>query len=121
MIIAVSLPISLSDPPGSQVLISAARWVNDVMLGPLATTVAVIAIALVGFAMLSGRIDWRRGLMAVAGCFLLFGAPAIVAGLVGSREWGGGTTVVAATPASEPIAKPLPENYDPYAGASLIR
>ncbi|TXC73384.1 TrbC/VirB2 family protein [Sphingorhabdus soli] len=121
MRIALTQSTSLSDPSGSTALVSAARWIGDVMLGPLATVVAVIAIALVGFAMLSGRIDWRRGLMAVAGCFLLFGAPAIVAGLLGSREWSGGGAVVATAPATEPIAKPLPENYDPYAGASLIR
>jgi type IV secretion system protein VirB2 len=51
------------------------------MLGNLATTAAVIAVAVVGFLMLTGRIEWRRGLVVVIGCFIIFGATAIVAGI----------------------------------------
>jgi type IV secretion system protein VirB2 len=31
--------------------------------------------------MLTGRIDWRRGLTVVVGAFIIFGAVAIVAGI----------------------------------------
>jgi type IV secretion system protein VirB2 len=31
--------------------------------------------------MLTGRIEWRRGLTVVIGCFIIFGAVAIVAGI----------------------------------------
>ena len=31
--------------------------------------------------MLTGRMDWRRGLTVVVGCFIIFGAAAIVAGI----------------------------------------
>jgi type IV secretion system protein VirB2 len=42
---------------------------------------AVIAIASVGFMMLTGRMDWRYGATVIMGCFILFGAGAIVAGI----------------------------------------
>jgi type IV secretion system protein VirB2 len=31
--------------------------------------------------MLTGRIDWRRGATVILGCFIVFGAAAIVAGI----------------------------------------
>ena len=37
--------------------------------------------------MLTGRMDWRRGVVVVMGCFILFGAAAIVAGI---RQVAGG-------------------------------
>lgn len=68
-------------PAGASPLVAALGWVQDTMLGNLATTAAVIAVAAVGFLMLTGRVDWRRGLTVVVGCFIIFGAVAIVAGL----------------------------------------
>src|SRR6185437_13068330 len=70
-----------SDPAGSTPLIAALEWVQGTLLGNLATTAAVIAVAVVGFMMLTGRIDWRRGLTVVVGCFIIFGAVAIVSGI----------------------------------------
>jgi type IV secretion system protein VirB2 len=69
------------DPAGSSPIIAALDWVQGTLLGNLATTAAVIAVAAVGFLMLTGRIDWRRGLTVVIGCFILFGAVSIVAGI----------------------------------------
>jgi type IV secretion system protein VirB2 len=43
--------------------------------------VAVIAVAVVGFMMLTGRINWRHGAVVILGCFVLFGAASIVAGI----------------------------------------
>jgi type IV secretory pathway VirB2 component (pilin) len=74
IIAAIAYQPSLTDPPSTGVLASAATWVTDLLFGPLATTIAVIAVAWVGFAMLSGRLDIKRGLSVVFGCFLLFGA-----------------------------------------------
>jgi len=34
-----------------------------------------------GLMMLTGRIDWRRGATVILGCFVVFGAAAIVAGI----------------------------------------
>jgi type IV secretion system protein VirB2 len=69
------------DPAGSSPLLAALNWVQGTLLGNLATTAAVIAVAAVGFLMLTGRIDWRRGLTVVVGAFIIFGAVSIVAGI----------------------------------------
>ena len=70
-----------ADPPGSAPILGALSWVQGTLLGNLATTVAVIAVAIVGLMMLTGRIDWRRGLTVVIGAFIVFGAVAIVEGM----------------------------------------
>lgn len=69
------------DPEGSGVLVSAVNWLQGTLLGTIATTVAVIAVAAVGFMMLTGRINWRHGAVVILGCFILFGAASIVAGI----------------------------------------
>jgi type IV secretion system protein VirB2 len=122
IITAAIIQPSLSDPPPSSVLSPATNWIMDLIFGPLATSIAVIAIAWVGFAMLSGRVDIRRGLMVVLGCFLLFGARGIAEGLRGSA-----TAAAIASQASAPppvYTKTRPANnanaYDPYAGAAVM-
>jgi type IV secretion system protein VirB2 len=70
-----------SDPAGSGVLISAVGWLQGTLLGTVATVAAVIAVAAVGFMMLTGRINWRYGVTVILGCFILFGATSIVAGI----------------------------------------
>jgi type IV secretion system protein VirB2 len=72
---------AVGEPAGSSPLLAAADWVQGTLLGNLATTAAVIAVAVVGFLMLTGRIEWRRGLTVIVGCFIIFGATAIVAGI----------------------------------------
>ena len=69
------------DPQGSSVIVNAMRWMQGTLLGTVATAVAVIAIASVGFLMLTGRINWRHGGVVILGCFILFGAAGIVAGI----------------------------------------
>jgi type IV secretion system protein VirB2 len=70
-----------TDPQGSGVIVNAMRWMQGTLLGTAATVVAVIAIASVGFLMLTGRINWRHGAVVILGCFVLFGAASIVAGI----------------------------------------
>jgi type IV secretion system protein VirB2 len=70
-----------ADPEGSSPLIAAMQWLEGTLLGNLATTAAVIAVAAVGYMMLTGRIEWRRGLTVVIGCFIIFGSVAIVSGI----------------------------------------
>ena len=72
---------SYADPQGSGVLVSAVNWLSGTLLGTIATVVAVIAVAAVGFMMLTGRINWRYGATVILGCFILFGAASIVAGI----------------------------------------
>lgn len=68
-------------PRGSGPIVAAVDWVQATLLGNIATTIAVIAVAIVGFMMLTGRVNWRHGAMVIAGCFVLFGATVIVAGI----------------------------------------
>jgi type IV secretion system protein VirB2 len=121
---AAAIPqTSLTDPPPASAVGAAADWVSALLLGPLATSVAVIAVAWVGFAMLQGRCDVRRGLMVVLGCFLLFGAKSIAEGL---RSPASNTRQIAVElvppqPVFESPSK-APANgnpYDPYAGATV--
>ena len=78
----------LADPAGSGVVVSAVQWLQGTLLGTLATVVAVIAVAAVGFLMLTGRINWRYGATVILGCFILFGAASIVAGIQSTATLG---------------------------------
>lgn len=69
------------DPAGSGALLGAVSWLQGTLLGNVATAVAVIAVAAVGFMMLTGRVNWRYGATVVVGLFVLFGAGSIVGGI----------------------------------------
>lgn len=111
---------SLADPAGASVLGAAIGWLQATLLGTLATTIAIIAVACVGLMMLSGRINLRHGLTVIAGSFVLFGATTIVAGIqsMAGTDLAGG---YAPPPVAPPPPLPAlpPANPDPYAGASV--
>ncbi len=69
------------DPAGSGPIVAALGWLQGTLLGNVATAVAVMAVAAVGFMMLSGRMNWRFGATVIIGVFILFGAGAIVTGI----------------------------------------
>ncbi len=69
------------DPAGSGPVVGAVNWLQGTLLGNVATAVAVIAVAGVGFLMLTGRINWKYGATVVLGLFILFGAASIVGGI----------------------------------------
>ena len=107
-------------------LVAAISWLQDLLLGTVATSIAVIAIAAIGFGMLTGRVNIRHGATVVLGCFILFGASTIVNGLRYAASGVGGDTappvvVVAPPPPPPPHVQPsgMPAPYDPYAGASV--
>ena len=77
-----------ADPAGSGVIVAAVRWLQGTLLGSIATVVAIIAVASVGFLMLTGRINWRYGAVVILGCFILFGAASIVAGIQQTAQMG---------------------------------
>ena len=62
-------------------IVGAAQWIQGTLLGTVATVLAVIAVAIVGLLMLTGRINWRYGTVVIVGCFILFGAASIVSGI----------------------------------------
>lgn len=73
--------VAVSDPQGSGPIVNALNWMQGTLLGNVATTAAVIAVAVVGMMMLTGRMNWRFGTTVIVGCFVLFGATAIVSGI----------------------------------------
>ena len=70
-----------ADPAGSGPVVAALSWLQGTLLGNFATAVAVIAVAMVGFMMLTGRMNWRFGATVIIGTFILFGSASIVAGI----------------------------------------
>jgi type IV secretory pathway VirB2 component (pilin) len=119
-----SITGSLADPPGASVIAASLSWLQATLLGTVATTIAILAVASVGLMMLAGRVNVRYGLTVIAGCFILFGAASIVAGI---RSFVAGGDLANASPpavAPSPFASLPPPaaptaNNDPYAGASV--
>lgn len=113
---------SLADPGGSSVLVGAVDWLQGTLLGSVATTVAVIAVATIGLMMLSGRVDLRRGASVVLGCFILFGASGIAAGIQSLAGGDAGPRQAVFEeeyrPPPLPVAPPVVPT-DPYAGAAV--
>lgn len=75
---AQTVNTSSNDP-----ITSALLWMQSILLGPIATTLAVMAVAGVGFMMLTGRMNWRYGATVIIGVFIIFGAPRLVATIQG--------------------------------------
>jgi len=78
---SAALAQAQANPQGSSPIVAALAWLQGTLLGNVATAVAVIAVAMVGFMMLTGRMNWRFGATVIIGCFILFGAGTIVAGI----------------------------------------
>src|SRR6201992_3946496 len=86
-LLALSTPAAAAtDPQGSGPIVAALSWLQGTLLGNVATAVAVIAVAMVGFMMLTGRMNWRFGATVIIGCFVLFGAGAIVSGIQSTAQ-----------------------------------
>ena len=81
--LALTLPAAAQaqDPAGSGPINAALGWMQGTLLGSVATAVAVMAVAAVGFGMLTGRMNWRFGATVIIGVFIIFGAASIVAGI----------------------------------------
>ena len=101
---------------------AAVSWVSTLLIGPIGTSCAVIAVAWFGYGMLGGRLSVRRGWLLVLGCFILFSAPSLAAALTGlARQINGSSdptqpSTIAVPP---PLIPNAPPAYDPYAGASV--
>ena len=80
---APSAALAQADPQGSGPIVAALGWLQGTLLGSVATAIAVMAVAAVGFMMLTGRMNWRFGASVIIGVFILFGAASIVAGIQG--------------------------------------
>jgi type IV secretion system protein VirB2 len=119
--VALTVQQSLFEAGGGTPMVESARWIEGVMLGEVALGVCVIAVALIGTLMLTGRLPLREGVRVVIGCFVLLGAPVIAAGFV---DGGGGVIEARVPPQASAQIESLrpnlpPADFDPYAGASL--
>ena len=118
-------PSSELGDPGSGAIVAAVQWLQNTLLGTVATTVAVISVATVGLMMLSGRVDLRRGASVVLGCFILFGASSIAAGIrsVATGDPPMPEAPFAVDPWIPPPPPPPPAQpagpADPFAGAAV--
>ncbi|MFL6844603.1 MAG: TrbC/VirB2 family protein [Allosphingosinicella sp.] len=128
MIREEAIPGYESDPAGTGAIVGAVHWLEGALLGSVAVSIAVISVAAVGLMMLSGRIDVRRSATVILGCFILFGAPAIAAGIesmvLGVSEPADAPATFEPPPLRiepPPPAPPPqpPASSDPFAGAAV--
>jgi len=110
----------------SSAIIDAIQWLAALVQGSIANAIAVIAVASVGFMMLTGRLELKRAFRVILGCFLLFGASAVAQGLAGAIHSDAMPRPgdVPPSPYHPPVAPPLKpatrSDYNPYAGAAFI-
>jgi len=104
-------------------LLTAVNWVQSAVLGSVAQEIAVIAVASVGFMLLSGRMDVRRAVTVTFGCFLVFGAPSIAKGIWDAVGGSDGTVLASnfepPAPATLAVSPGQPTYVDPDAGAAV--
>lgn len=93
------------------------------MLGPVATSICVLAVAAIGLMMLDGRIEPRRAATVIVGCFIVAGAQMIATGIqdfvrsAGAEAASPDLPSQTAPPAA--VFPPRPHETDPFAGASV--
>ncbi len=114
---------SLFDAPASPAVAQAGQWLIELLAGSLATTISIIAVAVLGMMMLAGRLSLQRSMQVVVGCFMLLGASSLASELhqAGRSAIVSDAVPVVIEPVFTPEAPLPPANYDPYAGASLRR
>jgi hypothetical protein len=113
-------------------LATAATWFTSTVSGPIVTSLLTIAVALLGFSMLSGRLPLRRACEIILGCFLLVGATGISTSMLSFLPTGVPPSIdpepvsieVQALPPLGPDPAPsLPTGnpFDPYAGQQSVQ
>lgn len=117
---------SYADAAGPGATESVVQWLQGTLLGTVATVAAVIAVAAVGLMMLTGRLDVRRAVRVLLGCFIIFGASTISTGIAAalSSSPTDPEQDLAEPPALNPPPVTVPVNSvpavtDPYAGAAV--
>ncbi|WP_373475671.1 TrbC/VirB2 family protein [Sphingorhabdus sp.] len=119
----MALPnISLGDQNGGAIS-TAIGWVAQALVGQAATSIAILALAILGFGMLWGRFDLHAAGRVALGAFILFGAPLIAYQMsVTLRGSGAATPSVLKQMPPLSVAPQMPRNapaQDPYAGAAV--
>jgi len=113
--------ISGPAPPSS--IVAAVTWIEHALLGTAATAIAILCVAGLGFAFLAGRVPLRRAATVLIGCFILFGAPAIAAGLSALATREPPSALMEREPAAprfvvtpQTSSRAAPDPFDPYPG-----
>lgn len=126
--LVATIQASLADAPSPGVFTPALTWIEGALFGGVATGIAVIAVASIGFGMLAGRISVKRGITILLGCFILFGASSLARGLRDFSEsevqpFDGPRQISAPVFAKPDVSsqKANENSYDPYAGAAVQR
>ena len=97
-------------------------WVEALVLGEIATALAVVAVAIAGFMMLTGRVRMAGSFRVILGCFVLFGASSIAAALIDSvGELRQPVQVAFDRETMQPREELLPSEHSPYSRASVSR
>lgn len=94
---------------------TAAGWMSGLLSGSLGVSLAVLAVAIVGFGALGGRLSLLRGGQTIIGVFVLFGASSIASSFaVGFEdlEPAQPSVVFDATNASDPRSDLVPAVTD---------
>ena len=116
----MTIQTSLFEPRDATSLDSSAFWIEATLFGPLALTLSASAVAFFGMGMLTGRLSLRQGGGVVLGVFVLLGAPAIAASLMGAISAPEAVVAPREPDTVYPPRGPLERNEDdPYAGASV--
>ena len=112
---------SLFDASGRPVFGAAVDWMTGTLLGSVAVSLCVLAVAFVGLMLMSGRLAIRDGLRVAVGCFVLLGAATIAAGLRGAADQASSGQPEAVIVQTAAPTAPAPPPDDGYAGASMRR
>lgn len=113
--------IAQTSSTGGGDFVGSAAWIADAMTGTVATIVATLAVAALGFASLLGRLSVKDAGRVALGCFIFFGAPYIARELAPAARQEVQTEAVFSAPLElMPDVPSAPQpNHDPYAGASV--
>lgn len=123
---AAQAQVIYSQSGGPDVFASAVNWLSGTLLGTVATAAAVMAVAAVGIVMLTGRMDVRRSVQVILGCFIIFGAATLANGIIAAVSLSSGGSdqnppveQVVSAPAPTVPVNSVRAVSDPYAGAAV--
>lgn len=117
--------MSIAIPPSIGPIETATSWALAFATGTLTTSLAIIAIAAIGFQMMTGHLEVMRAGRTLIGLFVVLGSATIARSLlvISSESWREAPRQIAAplSTRSTPVAVPATQAivYDPYAGASV--
>ncbi|MFL0357588.1 TrbC/VirB2 family protein [Erythrobacter sp. GH1-10] len=110
----------LFEPASGSGIGSSVDWLGGALFGEVAVVLCVLAVAFVGFLLLTGRLAVREGARVMMGCILPLGAPLIAMALI-ENSGRGDVYEPRITQIPPPASRQDIEavEYNPYAQASV--